>query len=268
MSQTKLAARAQTLSRQIFASLPFEVRFGFLIEALVEAWTQFRQTLGRALYAEYIKAGVPDMPPIGDTPAEEHPAKELGAKAMGKLPASYGGEHASKIITLVRRNIPIEEDAKEFLQDFMVKLLQGKLGDALQKESHNLKSVQSFVVKLVDWRSKDYQKKKRREKSISLTEGETGGTVDIEDPGSLRGVLQRIRPGDRDKLVRDLKSIDPKHPDWPEQFIMGKLEGKTLREMAPELGKDYSTIGGWWNKYEPKIQAIFEKYFWSMAEAV
>lgn len=269
MSQTKLATRAQALSRQIFASLPFEVRFGFLMEALVDSWTKLRQTLGRSLYAEYIKAGVPDMPPIGDMPASEHPAKELGAHAALKLPESYGGKHGGDVIAVARKIIPLEADVMEFLGDFLLMVTKGQL----KTDEHNLKSAESHTRQLVAWRAKDFLKRKRRRpdtsKGVSLTDVETGGDIDIEDPSSLRGVLQRIKPGDRDRLLKELRGVDSKHPEWPEQFIMSHiLEGKTWREMEPEFGVPFNALYDWWQKYEPKIQRIFEKYFWAMSEAV
>jgi hypothetical protein len=270
MSQTKLAARAQKLSRQIFASLPFEVRFGFMLEALVDDWTVIRKNLGRALYAEYIKAGVPDMPLIGSMPASEHPAKELGAHAALKLPESYGGRHAGEIIATARKNIPFEEDTKEFLGDFLVMVTKGKLKiDNL----HDLKNAESHTLMLVDWRAKDYVRRKNRRpdtwRGVSLTDTETGKDFDFEDPKGIRGVIQRIKPGDRNKLLGELRSVDPKHPEWPEQAILGHLlEGKSWRDLGPEFGVKWEAIYAWWQKYEPKIKKVFEKYFWAMSEAV
>jgi hypothetical protein len=271
--QTKVAARASQISRQIYASLPFDFRFGAMLEVFSDAYLNIRQTLGRVLYAEYIKAGVPDMPAIGDMPADQHPAKEKGAHAAQLLPRGYGGLHASKIISVARKYIRTENELIEFLLDFTANLPKYIASGRIKIAPMPLKKVENYMEQNIAWQAKDYlvhtigRRKNKNPTFKSVTDVETGGDIDFEDPKSTQDILRRISPGDQKKMIRDLRNIDRGHPDWPEEFIFSKMEGKTLYEMAEELGVDHTTLSGWFSQYRDKIQGVFHKY-WDVDVAV
>lgn len=266
--QTKLAARAQKLSRRIYASLPFSFRFGALMEILSDSYAQMKDAIGRSFYAEFIKAGVP-MPPISGKPAEEYLSKVISTGGDA-LPRGYGGKFGNAVMGMIRSKIPNESDTEDFAQDLW-EMLQKKRLKIDKNKADSLKSAESFALKFVDWRIKDWMRtRKKRQEDLpeqSMTEAETGGQQDVEDMtgNDLRQIFNRMRPGEGRKLVQELRRVDPKFPNRAEQWLVAKMEDWSGVEIAEEWGTTGGRVTQWTTKYLPKMQRIFEKYFWAAA---
>jgi RNA polymerase sigma factor (sigma-70 family) len=262
-AQVKLASRAQKLSRRIYISLPFAYRFGELMDILSDSHARLMDALGRTFYAEFLKAGV-EMPAISGKPAEEYLDK-VRSRGADALPRGYGGRFARMISTWIRSKFLIEADADEFIQDLLVMLLKGRF-KVEQSKAHDLKSAESFALRFVDWRMKDWEKRRsRRSESapeMSLTQ-DTGGQLEIRDMSGvdLRDLLNRLRPAEGEKLMQELRRVDPRFPNRAEEWIVSKLEGTTGRELAEEWGITEGRVSQWITRFLPKMQDVFARYF-------
>lgn len=251
--QTKLASRAANLSRKIYASLPFEFRVARLLIKLGLS----DEIYGRMFYAEFIKAGVQDMPPVGKIPAEEMRDVLLaaGPRAAARLPMNYGREFGSKLWTLAHKYLKSygdEENIREVLQESIAYLLGSskRALKALPREQ-----AESYIKRIVIGRAVDKVRAERRggphvRNDELLTR--------LTDPNALRQYTQMLGPTGRKLFQQKLQRVDPKHPDWPWEWLMSEVEGRTQRELAEEWGVVPATVNQWLKRNEGKIRKVFQ----------
>lgn len=268
MSQTKLAARAQRLSRQIFASLPFSYRFGVMMEVFSDTYAHIKDALGQTLYAVFYQAGVEGLPPIDEKKLKK--LREHGPKAADILPKGIGGELARYVAGMARDMIDNEQDTMDFLQEFLEMVLKGKLKIDAEKAG-GVRGAESYTKdfakrRLID-RYRALKRERKRMPTQTMTERETGGQINIEDPHSLKAVIRRIDPRHRRKFQQELRKVDRKHPTWPEEIMLARMDGYGWREIGPKLGVPWGTISEWFHKNRDKIRDIFDRHI-EIAEAV
>jgi hypothetical protein len=259
--QAKLASRAATLSRKIYASLPFEYRVARLLVQLKIA--SIEETYGRVFYAEFIKAGVTGMPNVGKMPVEELKDKLIrkGNQAAALLPIGYGGKFGREMWTIAKKGLGSfgsDDNVMDVMQNVVTELYAGS-----QKEikAVPLATAESFVKKRVLWRAQDAQRqmKGRRDRSQSLTDTETQMQIDLMDENALKKFVQLLGPRGERTLLQELRGVDPKHPERAWEWIEAQLEGKSGREIADDWGVVPSMVTQWVTRYQGAIQDAFRK---------
>lgn len=257
--QYKIAARAENLSRRVYASLPFEYRVARLLIQLKVA--SIADTYGRALYAEFIKAGVTGMPDVGKMPAEELRERfiQKGNQAASLLPIGYGGRFGRGLMALAQKGLGqfrSEDNALELLQSIMTELYGGTQ-QAIKGVS--LASAESYIKKRVMWRAADFRKRIKDQKNVSLTNPQTQLQIDLMDERSLQKFVQLLGPTGEKTLFNAMRYVDPKHPDRAWNWIEAQLQGKSGRDIAEEWGVAPSMVTQWVARYQEAIKDAFQR---------
>ena len=84
--------------------------------------------------------------------------------------------------------------------------------------------------------------------------------VDLIDENALKRFVSLLGPRGRDKLIRELRTVDPAHPERPWEWIVAQLDGLTGRELAEQWGVVPSMVTQWTNRYLPGIQEVFGEF--------
>lgn len=258
--QAKLASRASTLTRKIYASLPFAYRVARLLVQLKVA--SIEETYGRVLYAEFIKAGVTGMPDIGKLPAEELREKLVrkGNQAAALLPIGYGGKFGREMWTIARKGLGSfgsDDNIMDVMQNVVTEIYAGSQREL---KAVPLATAQSFIKKRVLWRAQDAQRKlKGRSETQSLTDVETQMQIDLMDENALKKFVQLLGPRGERTLLQELRGVDTRHPERAWDWIEAQLEGKSGREIAEEWGVVPSMVTQWVARYQPAIQEAFHR---------
>lgn len=279
MLQTKIAARASELSRRIYASLPFEYRVARLLIKLRVA-SALAPGYGKIFYAEFIAAGVTGMPDVklrrkvegvGDSgdrvPAEalqpifaeaRMSARQNPRKfdwAVSVLPDGYGGLFGSQMWGLAKKFVGSDEGAMDVLQNVSAELLGGT---SLKIKSYALSSAESWVKKMVAWRSGDYRDKSQGQDETSLVD-EEGFNVDLVDKGTLRNIMQELKGnGTFQRTLRE--EVDPRNPDRAWDWILAESGGYSGLELAEKWGVSPSAVSQWVSRYKSDIREVIEEF--------
>jgi len=258
MQTTRLASQATALSRRIFASLPWGYRLAHLLTKFA---VDTQEAFGRFAYAEFLKAGVEGLPDIGGQPALSLRDKIQGPRAADKLPRGYGRDFGTKVwkVALAKYHNPeIVEDA---ISRVMMKLVAG---DARIREGSPLKVAEGFLITAVLNTATDLLRKKKWESpSLVRRDEESGGytEIDITDPGAFKDLEHMLPRSEMMKVMRDLKQVHDRAPSWVE----AQLDGLSNIEIASEWGVSPAAVSQWVKKYEPQIEAVFNKYLRAVA---
>lgn len=263
MTQTKLAARAADLKRRIYAALPFGYRVAQLLIRLKLADDIIKRNLGRAFYAEFIRAGVTEMPDVKGQPALDLKDKieKLKDRGANILPMGYGGAFGSRMWSVASKYLHSSDPAAiaDVLQNVVVEVY-AKKGKGSDLKEVSLPSAESYIKWLVGKRAQDWLKRPEHKRQFSLTDPETGGMPDLVDTKSLQGFIKMLSPGDANKFKREVDQIDNKNPDRPWSFIEGVLQGRSNAEIARDWGVDRAQVTHLLDKWLPELQRIFRKY--------
>jgi len=264
MTQTKLASRASDLKRRIYASLPFGYRVAQLLVRLKIADDFLKRNVGRALYAEFIKAGVTGMPDVKGEPALDLQDKIIGLKERGPLllPSGYGTAFGGEMWAVASKFLHTRdpEAISDVLQNVVVEVYARTEREAKsQLRAEPLASAESFIKKLVNLRARDWLKKKDHGQS-SLTDSETGGQPDLRSTKFLSRLFHKIDRGDVGSFKREIGQIDRVNPDRPWSYIEGVIEGLSNTQIAKSWGVGRSVVTNKLKDWLPEFKRIFLKY--------
>jgi len=280
-NQLKLASQASLTARKIYASLPFEYRFGVMLEHFSDAYDGTKDMIARIIYSEFLKAGVPGMV-INGQPGEELQEKAVraGRNAWKLIPKGYGGQYARKLFGMIRKKLQTEDLTEEFVGELMLMLAEGNKLHIDGSDADSLKSAESYVAKFVAYRLIDFLRAqgRRQRREVSMDPGGSGSDdeqpkMEFEDPRSMSWIVNRLDAmGDEAAFIRDLKRVDPRNPDRAVQYVQFKADGYTNQQIAdewwPDVKVNKGSMADWVRKYLPEIKKVFDKYVWRMSEAV
>ena len=262
MTQAKLASRASDLKRQIYASLPFRYRVAQLLFRLKIADDFLKRNFGRAIYAEFIRAGVTDMPNVGGEPALNIREIILKLKERGAniLPSGFGNMFGNEMWMVASKYVDNPEAIADVLQSVMVEVYnRNKRGTDNKLQAVSSSSAESYIKWLVSKRAQDWRRKFDKSKPFSLPYPDRA-VPDLLDVKALKGFLHMLSPGDANKFKQDVDRIDSRNPDRPWSFIEGVLEGRSNTEIAKDWGVDKARLSQLLKRWQPELQRIFRKY--------
>jgi hypothetical protein len=259
--QRRLASAALDLQRRIGASMPrgYRLMLGFMRLAT----DSVAQAFGLLVYAEFLRAGVKNMPDIHGTPAAEFDTSS--PRLMNKLPHGYGatlGDRAAKMLYALGFKTP---DVHDTLSDYQLELLHGHSFSG----SYNVHQAESYVLDgLKKFALNKMAKNKRRQKyhGPGGHEDDEGHFVQIdpEDPNAFKKMDQAMTAEQLHKFMEFLKTI---HPDLPQFFHMTS-EGLTAKDiinkgLLPGFAKQFTgdlamkSFDNWKRK---KVTPAIERY--------
>jgi RNA polymerase sigma-70 factor (ECF subfamily) len=152
---------------------------------------------------------------------------------------AYSPRLFGKLLQLVKS----ETHAREILQDVFLKLWE------YRKSIDPEKSFRSFLFKIAENKVYDFFRKTTREKNLQLHLISLS-TTDYS-------FIEEFKSGD-EKLAILQKAIDQLPPQRQQVFRMGKLEGKTYRQISEMLGISVSTISDHIVKATKSIREYFD----------
>lgn len=247
-------ARAEALSRRIYASFPWGYRVANLFLKLASGYID---AFGRLVYAEMIKAGVTDMPPINGESAESYADKVQGPRGPDKLPRGYGSEFGKRIYAFLMSKTHNIETTEEVMSRMMMDIARGKIRfqggfDLKQSEALLYKTALRTVLDI-----KREQKGRNNDRLTpeSLTD-DMGETIDLSDPSAFKHLDGMIPQSEVHRIVDELSKLDPRAVEWFE----GKLEGLKNKEMAAQWGVSEPRFIQIENLVEPLVKQILMKY--------
>lgn len=243
-----LLAKAWDLSRRIYASLPWGYRVAGLMLRIASGLTE---TVGKVLYAEFIKAGVAEMPPIkGETPAK-------GPIKPEKLPSGYGKRFGERLYAALLSKSRNPDTVEEAISNLLLKAADGRLGDI--RDGASLREAERYVVQVglqelkYLWRKEQGRSDHQQRRMVDIDDEVQ---VNLSDPNSFRHLDQMLPKDELARLMRDLEAVDPRAPSWLE----AQLDGVSNVQLAQEWGVGKSRITGWENDHVPAIKRVVMKY--------
>lgn len=240
-----LLVTARDLSRRIYASLPWGYRVAGLMLHLASNLTDI---FGRAVYQEFIRAGVPDMPPInGQTPSRD----------LKRVPPGYGKKFGDRVYAMILNKSRNPDTAEEVISTLMVNIAAGKIGIS---EGTSLYTAEGYVVQSAINTLKMVWRKENLHKEKGLTQFDTddaeAAQLDFADPNSFRHLEKMLPESELNHLMRDLEHVHKRAPSWLE----AKLDGLTGVELAQEWGVGKSQVANWEKDYMPDIKRVLTRY--------
>ncbi len=216
-----LADRAGNLRRALYASLPpGEKRAAMLLFA-----TDLEEAIGRQLGAEFLKAGVTDMPEPGPrwNPAASQPALTL--------PANYLKAQGSELVRFLRGKFRDMDVVTDGAIGYLTKIQAGKIVINPVPLRTALSYVRDKMVKLCLDVQKHNNIQNRHEESMhSIDDEGTDTTREFADEGALGVMLQDLGPNARRKMIPYLERISP----WAPNLVLLLSQGETIKEMVEE----------------------------------
>lgn len=244
MDRNALLHRAEEVKRQIFASLPWNIRFALVLSAIGAETGAFSEW-GRVLGQYMLAAGVTGMPATGENykPESRDPSRTL--------PHNYMQEFIGKTYGLLISKWQDPTLAKMAFNDFIMKLIEEKV--KIRPES--LESAESFIRQGIVWEAKSHVKQTLREhaRSESMEDvGDESKTVrrDIADPHAL--------PGEEDD-ERDESELWEKWVDYLKKHH-GDLRPKDWTPMVNFLHKEHPEVFTGWMKFLERIHPDMPLY--------
>lgn len=240
MSRTKLASEARKASRQIFASMPHEIRLATTLRFLSRLAYSTGDALTLGLMAIHAMARADVQGRLFETPMEEVQAlvKRRGGSALNKLGQSLG--------TLLLKK-GLQKYKNPAIQELVIQTVTDKLlSDNPIKRGMDVPQVVNFLTKMI-WmeastisRSKEFQTKR----DMSMTHEDVDEFMSnprnwARLPGTdLKRILDKIK---RDPLMKD----DKGNPRML-QFISGLAQGLSVRSIAQSMGfHDHAPLLKW-----------------------
>lgn len=261
---------ARQLRRRIWASMPR----GFQI---LSVWFQItasaQETLGRLVYAEFLRKGVRDMPDIRGKSADQY-VQEMGAKIhdprlADKLPPKYGLEFGARMYSHLMKGLRKPSDVDEVISRFMRRLFGGSAKG--MHDGLSLRQAENYMLKGLLNEMRNYRDTLGRQESLSKEDkGESEvKQVDIRDPQFLEKIEDQfpIHELIHDPFVqRELRKI---HPDAP-LYLQLMLEGYNNEEivgvptegqesMLPHLKAQPMSPQNWHKSKLPKIYQVLKE---------
>jgi DNA-directed RNA polymerase specialized sigma24 family protein len=239
----KLVQASGDLRRQLWASLPLQVRLGDFFTRLAVTTTD---AFGEAMYAEFLKRGVQGIP-------DDYKNR---ARKFGKI--SY-----RSMMSRFRHPDFVEE----VMMDFMVRFLSS--GSQGIREGSSLRDAEQYVYTGLRRQGLNALKKKREVSDIFFSDGEEGRhELSVFDEDTVEQQLKRQLP----KLQSKLRAI---HPDAPLYVKLSLIDGYSDKEIVGDVANGvesllkhpYSSTGKpltpslWHVGYKAKILKVLQNNF-------
>lgn len=258
MDRSILASEAKTLTRQIFASLPFTTRLGYAANLWVRfAFSDDATTLGLAMLYAYHRVGTP-----GDVDGEGGTIEKYGPA----LKRGLGGPLKGVAKDLGKRVIGLSKTFRKMPPEIQDEVL-GKALEFLQKKGFNpqfsVGQTLTYMSKILNTQSMLLMRSKvrRNKRHDALTPEHILET--LGDTGTLppRDVLNRI---DRELLTNPAFQEDgqPRVRIWMD----GIMSGKSMTEIADMVGIDPPGLRKWiqspqrWQKIQNLLVPLLDHY--------
>jgi hypothetical protein len=265
---------ARDLQRQIYASLPVGQRMMDVLVRIAASSSDYQSLIrgfGRAIYAEFLKVGVRDMPPIRGVPVESLQLNLADRNLASKLPENYGeafGGKAWRVAFKVARNADL---AATVLSEYAAKVAKHppyeKGNDLKQAEFFALRGIQ-FVAQTL---ARNFMRDRDRETlTLVRDEDHDEGTsrsvhIDESDQSAFDKFEDSLTKHEVQQLVQYLNRTV--HPDIGIYFDLaaqGYLDGEIIEQgMLPTVKETgvYNSETGWNNFKKKKIWPAIEKFF-------
>lgn len=236
MDRTALLRRATEVRRQIFASLPWEIRVAIVFTQLAHD-AGLTTSWGKLIGQLFLEAGVTGMPPTGDhyNPNSRNPAYTLPNGYMAKFMGDCYG------LILKKYGIRATSLAQEAIQDYLAKLASKKI----QLKAVPLATAESFVrhgivLEAMTMARKELRDQARSESLEDTDEDSKSVSRDLEDPNALVELYQAMSRRKWDEMMKYL--AHKIHPDIP-NYIKYKMEGYSNDEIVGAPKKGIMDIG-------------------------
>lgn len=255
-----LVKTSSALRRQVFASMSWGAR-------VAEAWMVLSSAsidaFGNAIYAEFLKAGVPGMPDPGPRWNPKSP------RAADTLPRNYGREFGTRAYRLVIKLTGNPERADDVMMDFLVSFVTK--GAKQMNAERGLKDAENYVLKgLANQAKMSNRQKTRSPESLIFDQDardDDGPKMQFKDDNALYN-LDQIFPMWRSPQV--LRALDRVHPDaalylklllegYDESEIIGDYR-KDIPSMLPTLQKKPITPQAWNYRTKPAIRDTLRQF--------
>jgi hypothetical protein len=259
----ELLVRAGDVSRRIFASLPWKVRVGLLLDEIIRlaysdpAWiADYAKQIG----AEMLRSGVTGMPEPGHMWKPEKGDPRTLSSEFAKAMAGF----LMPVYRILAGKGAPDDAIAEGIADYIGKLQDGRI--KLQPVAKS--AAESFIRQGIIHAVGDVMKKRRRERKIekdveleSLTDYSPDAKTlqhEVEDPSSLERFKEHMDPMLFNKWMSYLEKHV--HPDI-RLFFELRLEGYSVEDIVgnPKEGKPSKlphykgTPQNWNQNYRKKI---------------
>lgn len=258
MRQTKLASQARDLQRQIFASLPINIRlahFYLRIAALDDA------SFGKMLFAYFIKSGVTDIPELKG-PVSLDDLREMNINQITrKLPKSYAAGLGRYVKGTVNKflktfNIP---NSSEVLENAMSHILMKIIRSTADMKDRPFGDARSYIITSMKNYIRDHLRGMYHNPETSTPVDSEGVDIEFADPKSMINALKGLPRHEMHKLWQELSRSVAK-TDLQQSFLEMKLQGYTYAEIARELGTSHSAVRMFFERNSDRITSIMEEY--------
>ena len=246
MSKIALA-KANTLNRRIYASLPWGFRVAQLFLKLSYSITD---TLGKVIYAQFLQAGIEGMPEVNGQDPLSLP--ETLFKHPERLPTGYGKRFADQIYGYLLKKVRNPTKVEEILSDLMMRVVKG----LDLRQGVPLGQAEAYVFRLVNFVMTDALRKKDREVSLDSPTDDEDFKLDLADPKTFEDLEDLIPRSELQDILREIGRIHPKAVDW----FKGQFEGVSNRELAEQWGVSEPRVHQLVTKISPGVMRILENH--------
>lgn len=217
---------------------------------------------GNAIYAEFLKAGVPGMPDPGPRWNPKSP------RAADSLPRNYGREFGTRAYRLVMKLTGSPERADDVMMDFLVSFVHN--GKKHLNPERGLKDAENFVLKgLANQAKMSNRQKTRSRENLIMDQGpmDDGPAMQFKDDKALDN-LDVIFPMWRSpKVLNALKRVHPDAPLYLKLLLDGYVESeiigdyrKGIPSMLPTLQAKPITPQAWNYRTKPAIREVLQSF--------
>ncbi len=241
--------RARDLNQRIYTSFPWGFRVAGLLLVL---GGDSLDSFGRVITGEMILAVVRGLPDIGGKPASDW-IQQVHLKGADVLPPGAGRPFAQKVYKILLTRFGSPGVAQDAMSNVMLQVARHKLHI---KNGASLHEAESYVITIALNAARDLLRAqgRRREDSLIHERDDEGVQVDVEDPGAFRELEKAITPDQMDRLLRDLRGVHPRAPE----YVRALLDG----DNAAEIAQDWRVTPSYVSKFKrivgPRIRSLVE----------
>lgn len=225
-----LTARADALSRRIYASLPWGFRFAnlFLKLSLDSA-----ETIGRLIHRLFREAGVRDLP------EDER---------------SYGKLFGNQLMRMMMSKFKNPELVEEAMSKLMEKILTHKVQ---VHHGADLRSAQALITTSLMRDTLSIMRSRRRKREVGIPTDEHGRPMDLSDPSGWEELEEYLPRSKWEAIKREIKNqLGDKALSW----VVAQMDGLTDRQIAEQWGVSPRAVGKWSQGWAPKIREVIVNY--------
>jgi len=249
------------LRRQIWASLPFHLRFAEFCTRLAVSTSD---AFGKAVYGEFLTHGITEgMPKIRGKPASEF---DITRKPVANyLPHGYGRNFGGLAYSTLMKKFHNPHLIEEVMSDFLVRFLSG--GSKKIRPGSTRRQAEQYVLTSLSNEALNAIRKKKEVSDVYISDegGERRHELPVFDEDTVGKYVKRMLP----KIRNQLKAI---HQDAPLYVKLWLVDGYTDREIIGDGTKaliphPYSRQGkplnesSWSVIYKPKIRDVLKEGF-------